>query len=183
MKEQLESLQNEALDSISKTQDLKKLQEIKVSFVGKKGSLTSVLRGMGKLSKEERPIVGEVANRVRSSITAAIEQKNEELEAKAIEKQLEDEAIDVTLPGRPVQVGGKHVLTKLIEEIEDLFIGMGFEVQEGPEVETEFFNFDALKDRKSTRLKSSHVLISYAVLYWRKKNNTMARSRNTNTSK
>src|SRR5699024_9050301 len=144
MKEQLESLQNEALDSISKTQDLKKLQEIKVSFVGKKGSLTSVLRGMGKLSKEERPIVGEVANRVRSSITAAIEQKNEELEAKAIEKQLEDEAIDVTLPGRPVQVGGKHVLTKLIEEIEDLFIGMGFEVQEGPEVETDFFNFEAL---------------------------------------
>ncbi|HLR67153.1 phenylalanine--tRNA ligase subunit alpha [Virgibacillus alimentarius] len=144
MKEQLESLQNEALDSISKTQDLKKLQEIKVSFLGKKGSLTSVLRGMGKLSKEERPIVGEVANRVRSSITAAIEQKNEELEAKAIEKQLEDEAIDVTLPGRPVQVGGKHVLTKLIEEIEDLFIGMGFEVQEGPEVETDFFNFEAL---------------------------------------
>src|SRR5699024_12491560 len=120
MKEQLESLQNEALDSISKTQDLKKLQEIKVSFLGKKGSLTSVLRGMGKLSIEERPIVGEVANRVRSSITAAIDQKNEELEAKAIEKQLEDEGIDVTLPGRPVQVGGKHVLTKLIEEIEDL---------------------------------------------------------------
>ncbi|HLR41195.1 MAG TPA: phenylalanine--tRNA ligase subunit alpha [Virgibacillus sp.] len=144
MKEQLEALQQEALDSVSKTEEMKELQQTKVAFLGKKGSLTGILRGMGKLSKEERPVIGEMANRVRESITEAIELKSRELEEKALEKQLENEAIDVTLPGRPVQVGGSHLLTNLIEEIEDLFIGMGFEVREGPEVETDFFNFEAL---------------------------------------
>src|SRR5690625_238194 len=144
MKEQLEALQQEALDSVSKTEEMKELQQTKVAFLGKKGSLTGILRGMGKLSKEERPVIGEMANRVRESITEAIELKSRELEGKALEKQLENEAIDVTLPGRPVQVGGSHLLTNLIEEIEDLFIGMGFEVREGPEVETVFFNFEAL---------------------------------------
>lgn len=144
MKEQLEALQQQALDRISQTKEIQELQQIKVAFLGKKGSLTTVLRGMGKLPKEERPVVGEIANRVRETIATSIEQKNEELESKALEEQLENETIDVTLPGRPVQVGGPHLLTSLIEEIEDLFIGMGFEVREGPEVETDYFNFEAL---------------------------------------
>src|SRR5699024_6280739 len=104
----------------------------------------SVLRGMGKLSKEERPVVGEVANQVRESISNSIEQKMEQLEQKLLDKKLAKEAIDVTLPGRPVQVGGPHLLRRVIEEIEDLFIGMGFEVKEGPQVETDYFNFEAL---------------------------------------
>lgn len=156
MKEQLESLQTEALDNISKTEEMKELQEVKVAFLGKKGSLTSILRGMGKLSKEERPVVGEIANRVRESITAAIEQKSEKFEQIALEKQLSNEAIDVTLPGRPVQVGGPHLLTKLIEEIEDHFIGMGFEVREGPEVETDYFNFEALNLPKDHPARDMH---------------------------
>src|SRR5690625_4850765 len=144
MNEELEALQQDALDALSNTQDMNELQQTKVHFLAKKGCLTGILREMGKLSKEERPVIGEMANHVRESITEAIELKSRELEEKALEKQLENEAIDVTLPGRPVQVGGSHLLTNLIEEIEDLFIGMGFEVREGPEVETDFFNFEAL---------------------------------------
>lgn len=144
MKEQLNALETEALEKIAQVEDTKKLQEIRVAYLGKKGSLTAILRGMGKLSKEERPVVGEIANHVRESITAALDEKSEKLGWIALEKQLEKEAIDVTLPGRPVEVGGPHLLTSIIEEIEDLFIGMGYEVREGPEVETDYFNFEAL---------------------------------------
>lgn len=144
MKEQLEALQTEALQQIGETDTRKELQSIRVSYLGKKGSITSILKGMGKLSKEERPIVGEIANRVRQEITEAIEQKSDQLEHEALEQQLAAETIDVTLPGRPVEGGGPHLLTSIMEEIEDLFIGMGFEVREGPEVETDYFNFEAL---------------------------------------
>ncbi|MGX4669856.1 phenylalanine--tRNA ligase subunit alpha [Cerasibacillus sp. JNUCC 74] len=144
MKDQLKVIEIEALEKINKTEDIKKLQDIKVAYLGKKGFLTSVLRGMGKLSKEERPAVGELANAVRQQITASLEEKIEKLEQIALEKQLEQEAIDVTLPGRPIKLGGPHLLTKIMEEIEDLFIGMGFEVREGPEVETDYYNFEAL---------------------------------------
>lgn len=144
MREQLQAIQSEALEKIGKADNLKELQDIKVSFLGKKGSLTSVLRGMGKVSKEERPVIGELANKVRETITEEIEKKVNVLEQTAMEEQLKEEAIDVTLPGRPVQIGGPHLLTSIIEEIEDLFIGMGFEVREGPEVETDYYNFEAL---------------------------------------
>lgn len=144
MKEQLKALETEALNKVSEVQEMKKLQEIRVAYLGKKGSLTAVLRGMGKLSKEERPVIGEIANHVRASITEALDEKGEKLELEALGKQLETETIDVTLPGRPVKVGGPHLLTSIIEEIEDLFIGMGYEVREGPEVETDYFNFEAL---------------------------------------
>ncbi|MFD1362206.1 phenylalanine--tRNA ligase subunit alpha [Lentibacillus salinarum] len=144
MKEQLEDIRKEALAEVKEANNLKALQEIKVTYLGKKGSLTHVLRGMGKLSKEERPVVGEIANKVREVITAAIEAKTADLEQAEMEEKLEKEAIDVSLPGRPVRVGGPHLLTSLIEEIEDLFIGMGYEVREGPEVETDYYNFEAL---------------------------------------
>ncbi|WP_340001850.1 phenylalanine--tRNA ligase subunit alpha [Oceanobacillus sp. FSL K6-0127] len=144
MKEQLEALQVDALQRIAATETIRELQDIKVAYLGKKGSLTGVLRGMGKLSKEERPVVGEIANHVRTAITTALEEKTEKLEQAELEKQLEEETIDVTLPGRPVKVGGPHLLTNIVQEIEDLFIGMGYEVREGPEVETDYFNFEAL---------------------------------------
>lgn len=144
MKDQLKQLQTEALEKVMQTETLKDLQAINVAYLGRKGSLTSVLRGMGKLSKEERPVVGELANKVREVISKAISEKNETLEAIALEEQLAQETIDVTLPGRPVQIGGPHLLTSIIEEIEDLFIGLGFEIKEGPEVETDYYNFEAL---------------------------------------
>lgn len=144
MKEKLEEIQSMALEEIKNVTDAKSLQDIRVRILGKKGSLTSVLRGMGKLSKEERPIVGELANEVRTEITSAIEEKRRIFEVRELEAKLQNEAIDVTLPGRPPKVGGPHILTNIIEEIEDFFIGMGYEVREGPEVETDYFNFEAL---------------------------------------
>ncbi|HEX6594590.1 MAG TPA: phenylalanine--tRNA ligase subunit alpha [Bacillota bacterium] len=144
MKNQLEAIRKEALEKIHEVNHDKELQELRVTYLGKKGSLTRVLRGMGKLSKEERPIIGQLANDVRQKITQALEEKNDMLKKKALEKRLAQETIDVTLPGRPVQVGGPHLLTSIIEEIEDLFIGMGFEVKEGPQVEIDYYNFEAL---------------------------------------
>src|SRR5699024_9658687 len=117
---------------------------IQVAYLGRKGSITEVLRGMGKLSPEERPVNGELANKVRASIQGALTEKREALEAAALEEKLAAETIDVTLPGRPVQFGSAHILTLIIEEIEDLFIGIGYEVREGPEVETDYYNFEAL---------------------------------------
>lgn len=144
MKEQLQALREEAIEKINTATDRQTLQQLRVTYLGKKGSLTQILRGMGKLSKEERPVIGEMANQVRESITAVIDEKKEEFEQRALEKKLAEESIDVTLPGRPVAVGGPHLLTQIIEEIEDLFIGMGYEVRKGPEVETDYYNFEAL---------------------------------------
>lgn len=144
MQEQLQTLEQEATKLVDEVKDLKALQEVQVTYLGRKGSITEVLRGMGKLSKEERPVVGELANKVRATIQAAIDEKKEVLEKAALEKQLETETIDVTLPGRPIHFGGTHILTSIIEEIEDIFIGLGYEVREGPEVETDYYNFEAL---------------------------------------
>ncbi|CDQ18248.1 phenylalanine--tRNA ligase subunit alpha [Halobacillus karajensis] len=144
MKERLEQLKQEALTKVEEADSVQGLKDVRVEYLGKKGPITEVLRGMGKLSKEERPVIGQLANDVRESIAKAIETKQTTLEDEALEKQLEEESIDVTLPGRPVQVGGPHLLTSIVEEIEDLFIGMGFEIKEGPEVETDYYNFEAL---------------------------------------
>ncbi|MGP4041642.1 phenylalanine--tRNA ligase subunit alpha [Gracilibacillus sp. D59] len=144
MKEQLQELENEALQKVEEASSLKDLQNVRVAYLGKKGPITEVLRGMGKLSKEERPVIGELANKVRGNIAEAIDNKKANIEAAELEKQLAEETIDVTLPGRPVPTGGPHLLTSIVEEIEDLFIGMGFEVREGPEVETDYYNFEAL---------------------------------------
>ncbi|UOQ46196.1 phenylalanine--tRNA ligase subunit alpha [Halobacillus salinarum] len=144
MKERLQQLEQEAVQKVEKAEDIQGLKEIRVEYLGKKGPITEVLRGMGKLTKEERPVIGQLANDIRERIAAAIDSKQSRFEEAALEKQLEEESIDVTLPGRPVQVGGPHILTSIVEEIEDLFIGMGFEIKEGPEVETDYYNFEAL---------------------------------------
>jgi phenylalanyl-tRNA synthetase alpha chain len=144
MQEKLKELQTEALAKIEQAANLKELNDIRVSYLGKKGPITEVLRGMGKLSPEERPKMGALANEVREEIASKIEAKQQELETRAINEKLAAETIDVTLPGRPVKVGNHHPLTKIIEEVEDLFIGMGYTVAEGPEVETDYYNFEAL---------------------------------------
>ncbi|MDR0138121.1 phenylalanine--tRNA ligase subunit alpha [Metabacillus idriensis] len=144
MQEQLKQLQLEALEKIQTANDLKSLNDIRVSYLGKKGPITEALRGMGKLSAEERPLMGALANEVRESIATSIAAKQEGLEEAAVEEKLAAETIDVTLPGRPVRAGNHHPITAVIEEIEDLFLGMGYSVEEGPEVETDYFNFEAL---------------------------------------
>jgi phenylalanyl-tRNA synthetase alpha chain len=144
MEDKLRALQTEALEKIELVQNLKELNDIRVAYLGKKGPVTEILKGMGKLSAEERPKMGALANEVRGSITEKIESKQEKLEREAVQKKLESETIDVTLPGRPVRKGSHHPLTKMVEEIEDLFIGMGYTIAEGPEVEKDYYNFEAL---------------------------------------
>jgi phenylalanyl-tRNA synthetase alpha chain len=144
MQEQLKQLQLEALEKIQTANDLKSLNDIRVSYLGKKGPITEALRGMGKLSAEDRPLMGALANEVRESIATSIAAKQEGLEEAAVEEKLAAETIDVTLPGRPVRSGNHHPITAVIEEIEDLFLGMGYSVEEGPEVETDYYNFEAL---------------------------------------
>ncbi|HET7579014.1 MAG TPA: phenylalanine--tRNA ligase subunit alpha, partial [Bacillales bacterium] len=149
MQERLQALQQEAEDKIRAASDLKELEEIRVAYLGKKGPITEVLRGMGKLPKEERPKIGQLANEVRGVITEKLEEKQGWLEEEKVEQQLAEETIDVTLPGRPVKRGNPHPLTAVIEEIEDLFLGMGFSVAEGPQVETDHYNFEAMNIPKN----------------------------------
>lgn len=149
MQERLLELQEEALQKVAAASELKELNEVRVAYLGKKGPITEVLRGMGKLSAEERPKIGALANDVREAIATKIEEKQKSLETAAVNAKLATETIDVTLPGRPVNKGNLHPLTRVVEEIEDLFIGMGYTVAEGPEVESDYYNFEALNLPKS----------------------------------
>ena len=144
MEQQLKQLEQEALAKIAEAADLKALNEVRVAYLGKKGPITDLLKGMGKLSAEERPKMGALVNTVRESVTAELEKKVAVLEEAAIQAQLESESIDVTLPGAQVRLGNRHPLTRVIEEIEDLFLGMGYEIVEGPEVEKDYYNFEAM---------------------------------------
>ncbi|WP_375346091.1 phenylalanine--tRNA ligase subunit alpha [Priestia megaterium] len=144
MKERLQELQQEAIAKVEAASALKELNDVRVAYLGKKGPITEVLRGMGKLSAEERPVMGALANEVREAIASKIEEKQTALEAAEVERKLASETIDVTLPGRPVKAGTHHPLTSVVEEVEDLFLGMGYQVAEGPEVEQDYYNFEAL---------------------------------------
>ncbi|MBQ1707063.1 MAG: phenylalanine--tRNA ligase subunit alpha, partial [Clostridia bacterium] len=120
------------------------LDAVRVKYLGKKGELTAVLKTMGKLSPEERPIVGQMANEVRELIAADLEKRNELLKAAQQEMKLKAETIDVTLPGTKVEIGHKHPLSIVLDEVKEIFLGMGFEVVGGPEVEWDYYNFEAL---------------------------------------
>lgn len=144
MKEKLEALRTEALAALSGIADAAALQELRVKYLGKKGALTEVLRGMGALSAEERPLIGQVANEVRAAIEQVVEQAQEKIQAAETNKRLREETVDVTLPGRQLATGAIHPLNKVAQEIEDIFIGLGYSVAEGPEVETDYYNFEAL---------------------------------------
>ncbi|MDE5412365.1 phenylalanine--tRNA ligase subunit alpha [Alkalihalobacterium chitinilyticum] len=167
MKDRLEGLKNEALEKVVQADSLKALQDIRVAYLGKKGPITEVLRGMGQLSAEERPLIGQMANDVRAAITEKLEEKETQLEAQEVERKLAEESIDVTLPGRPVVKGARHPLTAVVEHVEDVFIGMGFEVAEGPEVETDYYNFEALnlpKDHPARDMQDSFYITNELLL-------------------
>ncbi len=144
MKERLEELKEIAVTALSKVLDPQELNELRVKYLGKKGELTEVLRGMGSLSAEERPVIGQVANEVRGAIEGLVTTLQEKFRAEETAQRLAAETIDVTLPGRPMNAGAVHPLNKVIQDIEDIFIGMGYEIAEGPEVENDFYNFEAL---------------------------------------
>ncbi len=142
MKDMLSKIRTEALEQIHAPDA--NLEQIKIKYLGKKGELTAVLRGMGALTPEERPVIGQLANEVRETIEAAINEKATELQAKALDAKLKAEKLDVTMPGAPAPVGHIHPLTRAQRELENIFIGMGFSIVEGPEVELDYYNFQAL---------------------------------------
>ena len=144
MKEQLESIRRQALDAVAAAADPAQLEELRVRFLGKKGELTAVLKQMGKLSAEERPVMGQIANDIRAAIESAMETAKKELVAKALEQRLLDEALDVTVPGKEAKIGHRHPMYIALDEIKEIFIGMGFTVLDGPEVELAELNFDRL---------------------------------------
>ena len=144
MKEQLSKIRAEALSAMENAQSAAELDGLRVQYLGKKGELTAVLKMMGKLSPEERPAMGQLANEVRAALESAIEEQGKRLEAKALEARLEAEAVDVTIPGKAPKLGHKHPMYLALDELKDIFIGMGFTVLDGPEVELAEYNFDKL---------------------------------------
>ena len=148
MKEKLQNIKEEALKAIEAADMPEKLNDVRVKFLGKKGELTAILKGMGKLSAEERPEMGKIANEVREAIETEINNKKEEIKKIELEKKLASEVIDVTMPGKTFKVGKKHPITQIIDEVSEIFMGLGFSVVEGPEVETVENNFDALNAPK-----------------------------------
>ena len=144
LQEQLEELKSQTLAKIEAAKELAAVETIRVETLGKKGPITEVLRGMRDLSAEERPKVGAFANEIRDMLTSAVEKRKAELTELALEKKLTEESLDVTLPGKQVPHGSRHVLTQIMEEIEDTFVGMGYQVIEGTEVESDYYNFERM---------------------------------------
>ena len=144
MKELLLAIRQKAQDELAATCDEASLEEARVRYLGKKGELTAVLRGMGKLTPEERPAVGQLANEVRETIEGMIAERKTALQAASLEKKLKEEKIDVTAPGKKIAVGERHPLAKVEEELRTIFTSMGFDIVEGPEVEYDHYNFEKL---------------------------------------
>lgn len=142
MREKLAKIKEQALARIADVDA--DLESIRVQYLGKKGELTAVLRGMGALSADERPIIGQLANDIRENIETAINERAKELKTRAMERQLREEKLDVTIPGKAPRIGHIHPLTLVQRELEDIFIGLGFTIAEGPEVEYDYYNFQAL---------------------------------------
>ena len=144
MKELMQGLRDSSIKAILEADDIELLESLRVKYLGKKGELTGILRQMGKLSAEERPVMGQLANQLRGDIEAAIEQRKAELGSKLMELKLERETVDVTLPGETSTLGHKHPMYNVLDQIKDIFIGMGFEILDGPEVEKAEYNFTKL---------------------------------------
>ena len=144
MREQLKAIREEAIKQIQDSGNLDKLNDIRVAFLGKKGQLTAVLKGMKDVAQEERPVVGQLVNDTRASIEKALEETKKKLEEKAREEQMKREVIDVTLPAKKINMGHRHPNNIALEEVERIFVGMGYEIMDGPEVEYDLYNFEKL---------------------------------------
>lgn len=144
MRQKLKELREEALGKIAEAENMEHLKELRVRLLGKKGALTSLLRGLGKVDPEERPLVGKEANTLRLLIENRIKERRLALDERQKDQRWVKESIDVTLPGSPVLVGQKHPLTLVLDEIKDIFIGLGYRIAYGPEMETDYYNYEAL---------------------------------------
>ncbi|HIA68065.1 TPA: phenylalanine--tRNA ligase subunit alpha [Candidatus Poribacteria bacterium] len=148
MQDQLEQIRTEALAEIQEVETLETLEQLRIKYFGRKGLFTDVMKGMGKLSKEQKPVIGKLSNEIRLEITNKFDQVIEKFNQHKHEHKLAEETIDITLPGRRRQIGRRHPITQVLDQIQMIFKGMGFEVVEGPEIELEFYNFDALNTPK-----------------------------------
>ena len=167
MQEKLLNLKDIALGEIQEASTIEELESLRVKYSGKKGQLTAIMKEMGKLSAEERPVIGKVANVVREAIEGGINTKKEEIKSIEKEKQLASEVIDVTMPGKIFTVGKKHPISQIIDEVSEIFMGLGFSIAEGPEVETIENNFDALnapKDHPSRDMSDTFYINSELLL-------------------
>ena len=144
MNDVLEKLKKDALDHLREVKSMPELEEFRVKYLGKKGELTSILKQMGGLSAEERPVFGKLANDVRAEVESELERITKSISEKALSAKLHAEAIDVTLPGNPVVLGKRHPMLRVLDEMEEIFLGMGFDIVEGPEVEYDKYNFEML---------------------------------------
>lgn len=144
MKQQLEAILSNAKNELSQTQNARELDAVRVKYLGKKGELTAILKGMKNVAPEERPVIGQLVNDVRAELETALEKQAEKLEQSALEEKLKSETLDVTMPSEEITLGHKHPLSIVLDEIKDIFIGLGFQVAEGPEVEYDHYNFEAL---------------------------------------
>jgi phenylalanyl-tRNA synthetase alpha chain len=167
MKDKLQAIKEEALVQISEAGMLDKLNDVRVNFLGKKGKLTAVLKSMKDVAPEDRPVIGQLVNETRQQIESVLEETKQKLEAQALELQLKSEVIDVTLPARKNNVGHRHPNTIAREEVERIFVGMGYEVIEGPEIEYDEYNFEKLnipanhpaKDEQDTFYISKEIVL------------------------
>ena len=149
MKEMMEKLREASIKAILESEDVDSLEALRVKYLGKKGELTGILRQMGRLSAEERPVMGQLANQLRADIEAAIDARKQVLSSAMMEKKLEAEAVDVTLPAAETRLGHKHPMYNVLDQIKDIFIGMGFEILDGSEVELSDYNFTKLNIEES----------------------------------
>ena len=144
MKQQLESIRQKAMAALEDAATPADLEDLRVKLLGKKGELTAVLKQMGKLSAEERPVMGQLANSVRAAIEEKLEQRKAAVHAAVLEAKLASEAVDVTIPGDEVVLGHQHPMNQVLQQIKDIFVGLGYQVVEGPEVELASYNFTRL---------------------------------------
>lgn len=149
MKRQLEAIKNQAMEKLARVSDIRELEDLKVAYLGKKGELTGILKKMGALSPEERPVIGQLANEVRFALEESIAQTKDRLIKEERSIRLKSETIDVTMTGRIKPIGKKHPLTIVLDELKDIFLGMGYEIAEGPEIELDYNNFEALNIPKN----------------------------------
>ena len=167
MREQLEQIKLQGLEALRACTDAKELDALRVKYLGKKGELTAILKQMGKLSAEERPVIGQVANEVRQTLEEALAARQEELKTLELDMRLKEETIDVSMPGKAAKQGGLHPLNIVLEDMIDIFQSMGFDVVDGPEAETDYYCFEALnvpKDHPARDMQDTFYLSDNLVL-------------------
>jgi phenylalanyl-tRNA synthetase alpha chain len=167
MENDLRQIRSEALEALRKASTLQDVDKVRVTYLGKKGRLTSILRGMGKIPAQERPVVGKLANEVRDVIESTVQTRTAEIELEQLNATLAAESVDITVPGRVPRKGHRHPLTMVLDEIKRFFVGLGYSVVEGPEVEFDYYNFEALnvpKDHPARDLQDTFYITDEILL-------------------